>query len=436
MSSNQDASIYYVRRNGKLYGPLSMERIGYCAGRNIFGGTDMISSDQLNWISIEEFSEQIRMQSAPPPPPQQTNRQPLQEIQTGSHRLEGFDDQEYVQPQRETNFAGILTLAVIGVVVLLLLGGGGYFVYDRYFSSSSALVVGDIDAVVSLQSKFINDKVTRKEFWQEALKLAQDKTPLIGLFVFAETPGVNEEEWEYDKKQRGKIFEALEQNGDEWGALVKAMGEYNSRKGETASVNRKKYITVPIEEIDYRKLENLIAGTTDVNFLNTIWNRMKVLGAYEASRKASREIIQCTARRAKELKYTVLSYEFEAGCYDNDSQDLKTIANKIKEEEEEAKKFKIVVMDFKGRGCFVVDSGTLSYRHLGGEKPYRPKIDGERWDLKKYVLVKKNAGMALWDLAESSNVRGLYHKGCLYMLPRKKGQMEIRLKIFKQLDKE
>lgn len=50
-------SIYYTKRDGRLYGPFSLEQVTKCFARDIFHEEDLISEDQIHWITIQEFKE-------------------------------------------------------------------------------------------------------------------------------------------------------------------------------------------------------------------------------------------------------------------------------------------------------------------------------------------------------------------------------------------
>ena len=58
-------SAYHVKRDGKLYGPFSVDQVAKCLNTNIFTAKDTISEDQITWITVNEFREQWDLKSAP-----------------------------------------------------------------------------------------------------------------------------------------------------------------------------------------------------------------------------------------------------------------------------------------------------------------------------------------------------------------------------------
>ena len=54
---------YHIKRNGKLYGPFSVEQVAKCINTNIFTAKDTISGDSINWDTIEEFQKKSNVSS-------------------------------------------------------------------------------------------------------------------------------------------------------------------------------------------------------------------------------------------------------------------------------------------------------------------------------------------------------------------------------------
>ena len=54
---------YHIKRNGKLYGPFSVEQVAKCINTNIFTAKDTISGDSINWDTIEEFQKKSNISS-------------------------------------------------------------------------------------------------------------------------------------------------------------------------------------------------------------------------------------------------------------------------------------------------------------------------------------------------------------------------------------
>ena len=48
-------STYHIKRNGKLYGPFSLDAVAKCINTDIFTAKDEISENQINWVTIEKF---------------------------------------------------------------------------------------------------------------------------------------------------------------------------------------------------------------------------------------------------------------------------------------------------------------------------------------------------------------------------------------------
>lgn len=54
MSTNS----YFVKRAGKLFGPFSFEQVTKSINMGIFSDVDKISTDKMNWQTIQEFCSQ------------------------------------------------------------------------------------------------------------------------------------------------------------------------------------------------------------------------------------------------------------------------------------------------------------------------------------------------------------------------------------------
>ena len=48
-------SSYYLKRNGKLYGPFSDDKLKILINNGTFGEMDQVTSDQISWQSVQDF---------------------------------------------------------------------------------------------------------------------------------------------------------------------------------------------------------------------------------------------------------------------------------------------------------------------------------------------------------------------------------------------
>jgi|GEM_PF-6588061 len=460
MSINQDSNTYYVTRNGKLIGPISIDRVAFCLGRRLFTDADTISTDQLNWISISEFRALMnqRVRTADKDSPKVIRNG------VGSGMTGGGGGVYPPGPGNETEEPRksdkVFTIVAISVILLLIcgIGVGGYFAYDHFFGAASYAAVKEVQEVINLREKLASNKINRREFWKKAETLASENNPLVGWLIFCEVLGSGDDEIAHDKKQREKIYDILRRKDNEWAILVKVLGESSTFSGSFNGLSRKsiellekkdretskKYICVALGKIDYAALDRLISKTRDSSILWRIAFHANVLaGIWDAYNKETnknlknnpREVIHDVSKRMLELKLNSDSYYWDMKYYKEDSHDYKTVAKKLKEEMEESKEFKLEVSDFRGYGFFLIQNGAISYRHLSGEKPYRAKIDGESWKLShKYPLMEKNAGMT--EVSKSENLSVLNYKGVTYLIPKKKGMVEAKVRIYKRLDLE
>ena len=46
---------FYVKRHGKLFGPLSATQVASCLSKDIFTQADQISPDRVNWQKMTSF---------------------------------------------------------------------------------------------------------------------------------------------------------------------------------------------------------------------------------------------------------------------------------------------------------------------------------------------------------------------------------------------
>lgn len=471
----QDSVEYYILRRNRLYGPLSREKIGFAIARKIFSDDDKISSDQLNWIPLRDFNPSPKPAGPKIPSltktpgggnPQQDGIRLSPAVNQGPDSEDFLPDDNQEAPPSNTRIH--IVFAVVAVLLLAGIGAGLYFTYDYIFNSStvSSSDIAEINEIMTLLAKKNEGKITRKEFWQEAKRLAKENNPLVGWMIFGTSIGDSDDDLRFNKHQREKIYEMLGSE-DEWSALVKIAGETVSVKTFISSLKRpeareqaqklfnkmdddsvKRFITIPLEKIDYARLSLLIYKTRDTNLLFKIWFQMWYARTFwefkQKSEKTSanppNEIIHEVAKRFAELKLLPLSYQIDMVYYKKGSHDYNTVEKKYKEEISESRTFKLETSDFKGFGFFIVERGTLYYRHIRGDKPYRVKINDDLWrkqDLgKKYVLMKKNPGIALIEPKDSPNLMAFDYNGVIYMMPKKKGAMSAEFRIFKDLEKE
>ena len=69
-------SMFYIKRNGKLFGPFDVNAVAKSINFEIFTAMDMISEDQVTWITVEEFlsKQKIEKQVVPSPIPVEVPR--------------------------------------------------------------------------------------------------------------------------------------------------------------------------------------------------------------------------------------------------------------------------------------------------------------------------------------------------------------------------